>query len=62
MPDCRRSHLIFQNFLGEAPRPPAGARAFVPRFGAPPLTGPPFPKLLDPPLINVLLLEAKVDY
>jgi len=50
MPDCRKSHLILYNFLGDAPRPPAGARAFGARFGALPLTGPPFPKLLDPPL------------
>jgi len=35
MPDCKKSHLIFQNFLG---RPPAGAR-----FGAsPPYRAPPF--------------------
>jgi len=33
MPDCRKSHLIFQNFLG---RPPAGARAFGTPFGASP--------------------------
>jgi len=32
MPDCKKSHLTFQNFLGEAPRPPAGARAFGARF------------------------------
>jgi len=36
MSDCRKSHLIFQNFLGETPRPPAGARVFGARFGASP--------------------------
>jgi len=36
MPDCRKSHLIFQNFLGEAHRPPAGARAYGAQFGASP--------------------------
>jgi len=41
MPDCRKSHLIFQNFLGEAPRPPAGASVFGARFGAlPPYRAP----------------------
>jgi len=42
MPDCRKSHLIFQNFLGEAPRPLAGGRAFGARFGASPPYRPPF--------------------
>jgi len=31
-----KSHLIFQNFLGEPPRPSAGARTFGARFGASP--------------------------
>jgi len=47
MPDCRKSHLIFQNFLG---RPPAGARAFGAWFGASTPYWAPFPKFLDPPL------------
>jgi len=42
MPDCRKSHLIFQNFLGRPP--PALGSGFAP------LSGPPFPKFLDPPL------------
>jgi len=43
MPDCRKSHLIFQNFLGSSTRPTAGARAFGARFGAsPPYWAPPF--------------------
>jgi len=36
MPDCRKSHLIFQNFLG---RPPASTGSWVR-----PLTGPPLSK------------------
>jgi len=39
MPDCRKSHLIFQNFLVEAPRPLAGARAVGSRFGASKIPG-----------------------
>jgi len=50
MPDCRKSHLIFQNFLGEAPRPPPALGT-----GFHPLTGPPFPKFLNPPLAGPIL-------
>jgi len=52
MPDCRKSHLIFQNFLG---RPPGQTPALAPSaLGSRlhPLTGPPFPKFLDPPLVG----------
>jgi len=56
MPDCRKSHLIFQNFLGKAPRPPAGARAFGARFGALPPYLAPFPKFLDPPMIAITII------
>jgi len=42
MPDCRKSHLIFENFLGEAPRLPAGAQAFGAWFGASTPYRPPF--------------------
>jgi len=49
--DCRKSHVIFQKFLG---RPPAGARALGARFGASPpyRAPPPFIKFLDPPLMS----------
>jgi len=50
MPDCRKSHVIFQNFLGEAPQTSAFARAFGARFGALPPYLAPFPKVLDSPL------------
>jgi len=52
MPDCRKSHLIFQNFLGEAPQT-SRRRSHLRRSvrGFVPLPGPPFPKFLDPPLI-----------
>jgi len=46
MTECRKSHLIFQNFLG---RPPAGGRTFA-RIAPAPLYRPPFPRFLDPPL------------
>jgi len=54
MPDCRKSHLIFQNFLGEAPRPTAGARAFDARFGASPPYRPPLSKIPTSAPGNVL--------
>jgi len=38
MPDYRKSYLIFHNFLGEAPRPPASARAFGALFGLRPIS------------------------
>jgi len=57
MPDCRKSHLIFQKFLG---RPPAGTRAFGARFGASPSYRPPFPKFLDLPLVSVAV--STLDY
>jgi len=43
MPDCRKSHLIFQNFLGESPQTPrrrSRLRRSVRGFA--PLPGPPF--------------------
>jgi len=43
----------FSKFYGGGPQTPAGARAFGARFEASPLTGPPFPKFLDPPLVLV---------
>jgi len=46
MPDCRKSHLIFQKILGRPPDPPP---ALAP-FGASPPYRAPFPKFLDPPL------------
>jgi len=53
MPDRRKSHLIFQNFLGEAPDPPlALAPSALGFYWAP------FPKFLDPPLISSYLLTG----
>jgi len=62
MPDCRKSLLIFQKFLGEAPRPPAGARAFGARFGASLPYRPPFPKFLDPLLLTIQLTSGEVIF
>jgi len=58
MPDCRKSQLIFQNFLGEAPTRALALLALC--SGLCPLTGPPFPKFLDPPLLaaSILLLST----
>jgi len=52
MPDCRKSHLILQNFPGRPPSPTAGARAFGARFRASPIYRAPFSKFLDPPLFE----------
>jgi len=51
IPDCRRSHLIFQNFLGRPPDPPPGLAPSALGSGLRPFTGPPFPKFQDPPLL-----------
>jgi len=59
MPDCRKSHQIFQNFLGEAPRPAAGARAFDARFGASPAYRAPLYKIPGSAPAEVLTKSTK---
>jgi len=53
MPDCRKSHLIFQNFHLSPSTLGSGLR---------PLTGTPFPKFLDPPLVAYSALAARRLY
>jgi len=65
-PDCRKSHLIFQNFWGRPPDPALAPSALS--SGLRPLIAPRFPKFLDPPLImrttamaNVRLAEINIQ-
>jgi len=64
MPDCRKSHLIFQNFLGEAPRPPAGARAFGALFGISPPYRAPLSKIpgsaLDERIVIIIFIMSQM--
>jgi len=54
MPDCRKSHLILQKIYGGGPPDPPPALAPLGLgSGFRPLTGPPFPKFLDPPPLVV---------
>jgi len=53
MPDCRKMHLFFSKFSwGGPPDLPSALAPSAHSSGLRPLTGPPFPKFLDPPLVT----------